>query len=217
MWYALPMKQLIRTQLSGIAWSLGLVVTGLAVIAWGSGLRWDFTALSPYDLFPLFGLLAFSLMWTHYIVLALRVYADAPGVPLYASVTQRIVLFCLLAHPGILIFSLYQDGFGFPPGSYAAYVGDQLVGYALLGTAAWFAFMSYEFKHWLQRTRWWPLVLVASAIGMLLILLHSLHLGGDLQSGWFRTVWYVYEALLLLAYAYLLAKGRLITMSSSTK
>lgn len=211
------MKQIIRASLPLIAWALGGVVSALALLAWGNGLGWQLSALTPYSLFPLFGLLAFSLMWTHYILLALRVYTDAPGVPLYAAVTQRIVLFSLFAHPGILVFMLYRDGFGLPPGSYTAYVGDRLVGYALLGTVAWLAFIAYEFKRWFTERPWWRWVLAANAVAMIAIIIHALHLGGDLQSGWYRTTWYVYEALLLLAYAYLLAKGRLITMSSTTK
>ncbi len=204
-------KQLVQNSLPTIAWTLGVVVTVLAVIAWGSAFAWNFSQLDAYGLFPLFGLLAFSLMWTHYMILALRVWTDAPKVTAYAHITQWIVLFCLLAHPGILLFTLYQDGFGFPPGSYKAYVGETMVGFVLLGTIAWVAFMAYEFKRVIAIGPWWKFVLAASAIAMLLILIHSLNLGTHLQDGWLRTVWYVYGATLLLAYGYLISRGRLTT------
>lgn len=205
------MKSFVRTWLPTIAWCLGTAVVAIAVIAWGSAFGWDFGNLDAYGLFPLFGLLAFSLMWTHYIILALRVYADAPKVELYTSLTQWLVLFCLLVHPGILLFTLYQEGFGLPPGSYKAYVGESMVGFVLLGTVAWCAFMAYELKRVIAIGPWWKYVLAASAIAMLLILIHSLNLGTHLQSGWLQTVWYVYGATLLLSYAYLIARGRLVS------
>lgn len=208
------MQQTIRQRLPLIAWLLGGLVTSLAIIAWGNGLNWDLRHLDPYGLFPLFGLLAFSLMWTHYVILALRVYADAPSVSAYAKLTQYVVLFCLLAHPGLLVVSLYQDGFGLPPGSYAAYVGDRLAGFVILGTTAWLAFMAYEFKRTLQARSWWRYVLGANAVAMLAVLVHSLVLGGQLQAGWFQVVWYGYGVVLILTYAYLLRAGRLITSSS---
>ena len=61
------------------AWGLSIVVSTVSFIAWGQGIRWQFNDVSSYKLFPLFGLLAFSLMWAHYMVVAIRKYLGIEG------------------------------------------------------------------------------------------------------------------------------------------
>lgn len=203
------MERFIQKYLPVIAWALGIAVTAAAVGVWGSALQWDFAALTPYQVFPLFGLLAFSLMWTHYVIWALRIYSDAPAVSTYSRVTWFIVLVSLLAHPMIFHTALINDGLGLPPRSYAAYVGETFVWAVLLGTAAWVAFIAYETKGWFQSKSWWRYVLAANALAMLVILVHSLTLGQHLQDGWYRVIWVGYGVVLVVAYGYLLAKGKL--------
>ncbi|MGC1176469.1 MAG: hypothetical protein WA843_00200, partial [Candidatus Saccharimonadales bacterium] len=50
-----------------IAWLLSLTVAIVALVAWGRDYNWHFLPLNSYQLFPLFGLLAYSLMWSHYM------------------------------------------------------------------------------------------------------------------------------------------------------
>lgn len=211
------MKHLVARLLPGLAWVLGIGVITLSVIVWGEGLRWQLGRLTPYSAFPLFGLVAFSLMWTHYIILALRVYTDAPPVTRYSQVTQWLVLVALLAHPMIFHHALLTDGLGLPPESYAAYVGESLVGVVLLGTVAWLAFIAYEAKRWFASQPWWRFVLGANAVAMVLVYVHAQILGTHLQgNSWFVAVWYGYGITLGVAFWYLLKHGRL-TASADPK
>ena len=48
----------------------------LAVVAWRQVNIGDLSAMSPYEIFPLLGLIAFSLMWSLYIVDAAANYLE---------------------------------------------------------------------------------------------------------------------------------------------
>jgi hypothetical protein len=176
------------------AWLLGLGVSALAVIAWGSSNLWQFGHLSTYQVFPLLGLLAFSLMWTHYIIGTVRELAGVPPEELrsYFRWTGYAVLILICLHPGLLIYQLFHDGFGLPPGSYERYVAPGLGWVTLLGTASLLVFLSFELRRiWAQKS-WWHWVVDASDAAMLAIVYHSLRLGSQLQHGWFRAVWWFY-------------------------
>lgn len=204
------MKILVRRQLPIIAWTLGVVVTALSIGIWGSFWEWDVASLDAYGWFPLFGLLAFSLMWTHYIIVALCVYAnDAPKVRSYSTITGWIVFFSLLAHPGLLAVGLYQDGLGLPPLSYQQIVGPTLYGFVVLGILAWLTFILYEIKRKFGQRPWWRYVLGANAIAMLAIVVHGWQLGTHIQTTWFRSVWIIYSVGLVIAFVYLIAKNKL--------
>ena len=49
------------------AWSLSVAVSLAAIFAWGQDFGWNLWPFSAYMVFPLLGLLAFSLMWSHYV------------------------------------------------------------------------------------------------------------------------------------------------------
>ena len=51
-----------------LPWSLAAVVAFLAILVWGQSFDWQFSAINSYQFFPVLGLLAFSLMWTHYVI-----------------------------------------------------------------------------------------------------------------------------------------------------
>ena len=106
-----------------LAWSLVATVSVLAFIAWGQGNSWNFSHLSSYQLFPLLGLLAFSLMWTHYIIGTAKelITARPEALRTYYRWTGYAVLLLICLHPGLLIYQLFRDGAGLPPaGSYRA-------------------------------------------------------------------------------------------------
>ncbi len=193
-------------RLHAFAWGLAATVSLLAIVAWGQGLDWQFDNLSAYSLFPLLGLLAFSLMWTHYIVGATRRMrgTDKQTLKPYFAITGWIVLICICLHPGLLIGQLWRDGFGFPPNSYLKnYVAPGLEWAALLGTTSWLAFMAFETKHWFGKKSWWKLVELLNVAAMFAILVHSLYLGSNLQAGWLRSVWYFYGVSLLVSVVYI--------------
>lgn len=187
-----------------LAWMLGAAVMVLAVIAWSDSIGWRFSQLNTYALFPLFGILAFSLMWTHYVMGAVRRYTghDKAVLRTYFNTTSALVLYFLLLHPGLLIWRLQVDGYGTPPESYRAYVGDALYGFVLLGFIAFLTFMAYELRRLKFASRYQKWLQYASDIAMLLVFVHGLRLGSALHSTWFRVVWLLYGILLVAAIIY---------------
>lgn len=191
--------------LTAAAWTLSLTVAALAVIAWGGDLRWNFAQLSVYQLFPLLGLLAFSLMWAHYPVSALRRAGrvDPRATGPYFSATGWMVLALIVLHPGLLVWQLGHDGFGWPPGSYLYhYVAPGLRISALVGTVCFFIFLAFELHRFFGQRPWWRLVGYATDLAMLGIFYHSITLGTDLQGGWLRGLWWFYGVSLVVLIIY---------------
>ena len=187
------------------AWGLSLITCAVAFIAWGQGNRWHFDDLSSYNLFPLFGLLAFSLMWSHYIIAAVRQYTgiEKKYIQSYFSATAWAVLAFILLHPGLLIWQLWRDGFGLPPGSYLRnYVAPNAAWAALLGSVSLFIFLAYELHRKFKQKPWWKYVQYLSDIAMFFIFFHALRLGRQLRPDWFRMVWWVYGVSLAAALLY---------------
>ncbi|MCB9823118.1 hypothetical protein H6800_02490 [Candidatus Nomurabacteria bacterium] len=183
------------------SWGLAAVVCGLAIFTW-QGVRFDGRSLSIYDWFPLLGLLAFSLMWTHYILGSVRRYIGLPkdANQNYNSISGAVVLLLILLHPSLLIFALYKDGFGLPPSSYLTVYGEPIMKVAIiLGTTSFIIFMMFELKRWLQDKPIWRVIDSLQAVAMGFIFYHALTLGGELSTGWYKTVWYFYGISLLVS------------------
>lgn len=177
----------------------------IAVVAWGQGLAWHFSNLDSYRLFSLFGLLAFSLMWSHYIASVIRQYfkIDKQSLHLYFETTSLIVLAAILAHPGLLAWQLWRDGLGLPPGSELNFVSHDMRVYIIFAFTALLIFLAYEFRRWYHDRSWWQYIERGTDVAMVLIFLHSLNLGSQLQAGWLRIVWYFYGVTLLGALTYI--------------
>ena len=181
---------------------LSTLVSLLAVFAWGQSYGWQLSHLSVYQLFPLFGLLAFSLLWSQYIAGALQLFTQPAGqLQRYFTVTGYAVLLAILLHPGLLVYQRFHDGYGLPPGSYLSYVAPSLQWVALLGTVSFFILLAYELHRWFSGKSWWRYVSYLTDAAVLAIFYHSLRLGSQLMSGWFRDLWYVYGLTLVLALA----------------
>ncbi len=194
------------TSLQIFAWTLSTIAGLLALLAWGQGVHWKVWHISTFRLFPLFGLLAFSLMWSHYIVSAVRQYLgiDKKYLHTYIEVTSLLVLAAIFAHPGLLEWQLWRDGFGLPPGSVLQhYVAPSLRLSAVLGMVSLLVFLAYELRRWYSDRSWWQYVGYATDIAMIAIFIHSLKLGTTLQHGWLRAVWYSYGVTLLAALSYI--------------
>jgi hypothetical protein len=194
-----------RTRLwLGLAWTLGLIVCLLSIISWGRYYGWHLLPFSVYLWFPVLGLLAFSLMWTHYIVGTLGGLLKLPKGALasYFRVTGYAVLVLICLHPGLLIYQRFRDGYGLPPHSYESYVAPGLGWVTVLGTASLLVFLAFEFHRVLGQRRWWHYVVDASDFAMLAIVYHALRLGQQVQHGWFRAVWFFYAASLIAVLIY---------------
>ena len=187
------------------AWSIAIIFSVLAIMAWGNDNKWQVFPLNNYLLFPLAGLLAYSLMWSHYVSGAIRELfeVDKPALKRYFTYTSYVVLGLLLLHPSLLIWQLYRDGSGLPPGSYASYVAPGLGWITYLGTASLIIFLAFEFRRKYSGRSWWPIVAGAGDIAMLAIFYHGLRLGSQLSSqDWYRGVWLFMGITLVIALAY---------------
>jgi hypothetical protein len=184
-----------------VPWLISLVVVKLAVLAWGGLYQWHLINLSLYQLFPLFGLIAFSLMWAHYATGFLKQTTGLKPSGKYHEITAYAVLLALLAHPGLLALQLYLDGQGLPPGSELHYI-PALSGFILLGMLAWTAFLLYESRRWFKDRSWFKYVAYLNDAAMLAVVIHSLKLGSNLQAGWFHYVWLFYAASLIVFLVY---------------
>lgn len=189
--------------LQKLAWGLSVLMLVLTLVAWGSMYEWQFSGMTTYQLFPLFGLLAFGLMWTHYIMDAIRKYQGLSKDTLrdYFDTTSAAVLVFILAHPGLLVWQLWRDGHGLPPESYKAYVGSALYGFVVLGVIALITFVAYEFRNFFKKPAWKQGLQYASDVAMVLIVVHGFRLGSVI-AGWFTFVWIGYAVTFTLALVY---------------
>lgn len=191
--------------LNFIAWGLSGGAVFLAILAWGQGNSWELVGISSYQLFPLFGLLAFSLMWGHYVVAALRIYykIDKKHLKAYFEITSLAVLAAILLHPGLLAWQLWRDGLGLPPASEINFVGSDMKGAVIIGLISLVIFLAYELRRKFDQKPWWKYVQYSSDGAILLIVLHSLRLGSHLRLGWYLGIWYLYAISLVVALAYI--------------
>ena len=208
----MEIKQWLSKNLALFAWSVSGFVVLLGLLHWAQWLDWQFSELNLYRLFPLFGLLAFSLMWSHYVTFAARVYSGQErGITkTYSRYTGYAVLGFLLLHPGLLAWHIYTDGYGLPPASFQEYVGGALYGFLLLGTISFMIFMLYELHRWFARKSWWKWIVGLNHVAMLLIVVHAIKLGGSLMGGWFQITFVGYAVVLVLIYLYLWDRKQLI-------
>lgn len=198
-----PKAQQLAVFCQYFAWSLLSLVILAAFINWGHDQNWNLTSVGSYQLFPLLGLLAFSIMWSHYVSGFVRQMLKLPRKTLqtYFSTTSYVVLTLLFLHPGVIIYQRFRDGYGLPPGSYESYVRPGLGWVTLLGTVCFFVFMSFELRRRFGKKSWWKYVLMANDAAMLAIVYHGLRIGSNLIQGWFKGLWFFYAAVLLVVIA----------------
>ncbi len=183
---------------SFVPWMLAGVVTVLAGIVWGDSFGWRLSELSIYQLFPVFGLVAFSVMWSHYMADFLhKTLLKHADLDLYFKVTSFVVLLAILLHPGLLAYQRFRDGFGLPLGSLTGYVVPSIRWIVLLGTVSFLAFMAFELHRWFGEKSWWKYVLYANDAAMIAIFYHGLRLGSQLHGNWYQVIWYFYGLTLI--------------------
>ena len=61
----------------------------------------------------------------------------------------------------------------------------------------------YELRRWYEDKQWWQYISYATDAAMILLLIHALKLGHNLQTGWLRIVWLFYGVTLILALGYI--------------
>lgn len=177
------------------------------LFAWGQTFKWQFF-MSNYTLFSLFGLVAFGLMWSHYVTAAVRQYFKL-GKEItqnYFEITSLIVLTAILLHPGLLAYQLWRDGAGLPPASELHYLGPKKEVYILMAMISLCLFLAYELRRWFKDRSWWKYIQYLTDIAIVMIYIHALNVGGQLQQGWYRTVWYFYGITLAGSLGYIYYK-----------
>lgn len=183
------------------AWLLTAAVLIAAFVAWGQGFSWQFAHLSTYQIFPIFGLVAFSTMWVQYIVRAVKEPLDLHSQALsnYFRLTSWLVVIAILLHPGLLSWQLWRDGLGLPPGSELTYVGPMLHVAVVIGMTALFIFLAFELRYIFAKHRWWGYTRYVQDAAILGIFYHALRLGTQTRFGWFQKLWWFYGISLILA------------------
>ncbi|MBC7512061.1 hypothetical protein H7142_00155 [Candidatus Saccharibacteria bacterium] len=187
--------------MNGIEWTLGVTAVVLPTIAWLS--RNSLSELTLYSIFPPLGIIAFGLMWTHFVMGALRRYSGSTSSPhwLYMNISMGLVLSLIVLHPGLLWVALYLDGFGLPPQSHLEAYSTQIL-FVTLGTIGLLIFLSYEFKRFFGQRSWWKYIEWLQILGMGAIFVHAIGLGGELQLSWFMVVWIFYGLTLAASFVY---------------
>lgn len=202
----MDMHWLTENRLTVFAWTLTAVVVFLAVGIWGKFLNWDSNNLSTYSLFPLFGLLAFSIMWAQYIVATLKRLANlvSPTLDAFFNYSGLGVTGLIILHPTLLFWQLWRDGLGLPPTSYLSYVAPSLKWALFLGIFSFFIFISFELRHRYRNRSWWKYIDHANDIAIIAIYFHAFKLGSHVQAAWFYPLWLFYGATLagVLLYKY---------------
>lgn len=188
-----------KLSLEKILWILYALVTAIAVYVWGAQLDWNTDRLNSYTIFPLFGLLAFSFMWVHYVSGFVRDrWFVGESTKQSFIITSYLVLVLILLHPTLLVVQLFLDGLGLPPESYKKFVGEAGFIWVMLGIFGLAGLLLFEGKRWFSKKSWWKYANVVNDVAVLLIALHSVKLGRHLQSGWFVYLWYFYIITIVL-------------------
>ena len=170
-------------------------------------LNWHFNASLLQNLFPLFGLLAFSLLWLHSISGVFEPWLRKQiNFDKFVHSTSIIILISIILHPLLLLVSLK---FNFS--NLFLYYGEK---YIRIGVIGWLLLITYDIGKALKKYNFfaknWNKILIISNIGFLLTFFHSLALGSDLQSGTLRIIWIFYGVTAIIAIIYTYAIKRFL-------
>lgn len=149
-------------------------------------------------LFPLLGIIAFFLLWTHSIIgvfepwLRKRMDVDA-----YVHWTSLTILASIVLHPLLLLISIKFDFV-----SLFSYNPLPIT----LGVVGFFLLITYDIGKALRSreffSRNWNTILLVSTVGFILIFFHSLMLGSHLQAGPQRALWIFFGVTAILSTIY---------------
>ncbi len=167
-----------------VAGILNVSTVGLALAAWLGSIG---SSVSALEAASLLGVVAFSLMWVHYVA---DIIAPRPegAKDIQYIVSRYAVLVAILAHPFLVNYYLVTNNFGFPPSSYEALLDDLAI-VVLLGWIALTAFLLFELRSKLQRFD--RQIFHANIVAMFLVLIHGFLIGMVIMHSWYVWVWWV--------------------------
>lgn len=197
------MKIWVRQNFTAIEWLIGLSVSLLAVLAWLTGHNIG-VKLTLADVFPVLGLVAFSLMWSHYTLGAVRRWSgrERQENDIYWAISSALVLCLIILHPLLLNATLIEAGFGLPLGSYFIAYGQTDGWFVVLGTCALIIFLLFELRHWYRKKSWWKWIDRAQVVAVVAIFIHGTQLGAETVSKWYGVMWWGMALTLLFAWVY---------------
>lgn len=183
------------------SWSLLAIIVALPFIVWFNTMSWRLSHVTALSLFPLLGLWAWSIMWTHYSLGSIRILDPRlKKDPMYATITRFMVLGLIILHPGLLIWRQWDKLGIFPPASYYSYVSSSMKIFVTFGVIALLLFLSFEvldhFRNHKLINRYWPWISISQMIAMGMIFVHSMKLGNTIN-GWFAFYWFTLGMLLI--------------------
>lgn len=182
-----------------------VVAVGYPLYVRISALQWSANVqVVLSNLFPLFGLAAFSLLWLHALSGVFEPWLrPVINFDRFISITAILILSCILCHPVLLLmlFSLNINAILVTYGTW----------YIVLGFVGWCLLMSYDLlKPSAKRggfwAKHWTKVLLVSNVGFLITYFHAMGLGSDLQTGMLRNIWMFYgiTAFACIIYTYII-------------
>lgn len=185
-----------------IEWGTGIGIVAAMMLGWVLG-RGGELSFDTFAVFPLLGLIAFGLMWSHYSLGSVRrlMGAKKSKGDIYWSASSGLVLALIILHPALLNYGLIRDGLGLPPASYEQAYGA-LAPYLTLGMICLIIFLSYELHRWFSATKWWKYIEFAQIAAMIGIFVHALSLGQTLSQPWFMALWWLMGLTLVAAWMY---------------
>lgn len=147
------------------------------------------------NIFPFFGLLAFTLLWLH----AISGVWEEKLIKMFdfdkfVHYSATLILFSIIAHPLILLLLIRFK---------ISILFNDDVMWGALGLAL---LLTYDIAKPFRKSgffsRHWNKILIISNIGFILTFFHSLELGGDLQTGFMHYLWIFYGVTAILAIVY---------------
>ncbi len=202
-------KENINFVSSCLPWVLFGIVTIVPLLFWGNSRGWVFAGMNALSLFPILGVLAWGIMWTHFAIGSIRiVYPEIPKNILYSKISGYLVLLLILLHPNLLVIGQWKTRGLLPPGSLYGYVNSSLKIFIFFGTLSLLTFLSYEIFERMKSKRWvknnWRWISLSQVVAMSLIFVHALALGGLLNNPRFEFYWIALGALLIPCFGLIL-------------
>ncbi len=167
------------------------IVVHIAHTSWSAG-------TFVVNVFPIFGLLAFTLLWLHSMAGVfeewLREHFDFDN---FVHWTSIVIFVSIILHP-LLLLILVKFNFN------SIFRGNpQAITLAVVGLLL---LLTYDIGKALRKhersSKHWRAILIISNIGFILTFFHSLSLGSDLQEGPMRILWIFYGVTAILGIIY---------------
>ena len=184
-------------------YTIAVVSVFYPLSVWFNSSLLKFGQFNLFDLFPAFGLLAFSVMWLHVVGGAFRVYLEKYiNFERFVYWSSIVVLISLILHPGLLFLALYMSGGGSP----YDFVPDGKEYLITIAIVAWVIFIGYDILKFFRKRgvliKHWEVIKLISTLALFLGFFHSIGIGRDLQTNPLRSVWIFYGITATIATVY---------------